>query len=417
MKRFDYPGFDTVLNRKGTNSCKWDNKLILKENLLPLSVADMDFAVPLEVTQALVNRTEKPIYGYEFQPEDLKKNIISWQHSRHGFEIHKDWLLFIPGVVCGLAVSILALTQKGDGIVIQPPVFPPFFKVVTENERHLLLNPLHYDSDSLHYRMDFGSLEKLFSEKKPRLMVLCNPHNPVGRVWTKKELQVLGELCEEYHVTMVSDDIHADLVFSGHRYHPLINISENLKKNTIQLMSPGKSFNIPGLSLSYAVIADSKLKDRLSKKLSAMGLNATNTMSTVATQAAYQNGEKWLDSVLGYIWKNYVFFKKTLSSELPWAKVIPLEGTFLAWIDLRGSGLNHNQLSQVIRSKAKLILFDGHQFGDAGQGFMRINLACPRKTLQEAVTQFITALNQARKNPPPLENMAIPVLSFKCCSG
>jgi len=417
MKRFDDPGFDTVLNRRGTNSYKWDNAEIIEKNLLPLSVADMDFAVPSEITQALVNRTEKPIYGYEFRPEGLKKTIISWQHSRHGLEIHKDWLLFIPGIVCGLAVSILALTQKGDGIVIQPPVFPPFFNVVTENERHLLLSPLHYDSESLHYTMDFDSLEKLFSEQKPRMMILCNPHNPVGRVWTKKELQVLGRLCEKYDVIVVSDDIHADLIFSGHRYHPLINISENLEKNTIQLMSPGKSFNIPGLGFSYAVIANNKLRDRLSKKLSAMGLNTTNAMSIVATQAAYQNGEKWLNSVLGYIGNNYVFFKRTLSSELPWAKVIPLEGTFLAWIDLRGSGLNHNQLSQVIRSKAQLILFDGYQFGDVGQGFMRINLACPRKTLQKAATQFITALNQARKNPPPLENMAIPVLSCKCCGG
>jgi cystathionine beta-lyase len=417
MKHFDELGFDTVLNRRGTNSYKWDNVEILKENLLPLSVADMDFAAPSEVTQALVNRTESPIYGYEFQPETLKKAIINWQHSRHGFEIHKEWLLFKPGVMCGVAVSILSLTQKGDGIVIQPPVFPPFFNVVTENERHLLLNPLHYDSESLRYTMDFDSLEKLFSEQKPRLMVLCNPHNPIGRVWEKKELQMLGTLCEKHHVIVVSDDIHADLIFSGHCYHPLINISKYLKNNTIQMMSPGKSFNIPGLCFSYAVIANNTLKDRLSKKLSAMALNKTNTMSTVATQAAYQNGEKWLNSVLGYIWNNYVFLKRTLSSELPWAKTIPLEGTFLAWIDLRASGLNDNQLSLVIRSKAKLILFEGHQFGDAGRGFMRINLACPRKTLQEAVTRFTTALNEAREDPPPVEIMAIPVSSRGCCSG
>jgi len=417
MKRLDDLGFDTVLNRRGTSSYKWDTAEILKENLLPLSVADMDFAVPTEVTQALVDRTEKPIYGYEFQPKTLKKAIISWQHSRHGFEIHEDWLLFMPGVVSGLAVSILALTQKGDGIVIQPPVFRPFFNVVTENERHLLLNPLHYDPESLYYTMDFDSLEKLFSEQKPRLMFLCNPHNPVGRVWTEKELQVLGILCEKYQVILVSDDIHADLIFPGHRYHPLINISKNPKNNIIQLMSPGKSFNIPGLGFSYAVIANSELRERLSKKLSAMALNKTNTMATVAAVAAYQNGEKWLNSVLGYIWNNYIFLKTTLSSELPWAKVVPLEGTFLAWIDLRSSGLNHNQLSRVIRSKAKLILFEGYQFGDGGQGFMRLNLACPRKTLQEAVKRFVTALNQAHENPPPLEIMGIPVSSCGCCSS
>jgi len=417
MERFDEFGFNTVPDRRGTNSYKWDNAEVLKGNLLPLSVADMDFSTPCEITQALVDRTVKPIYGYEFHQEALKEVIINWLYSRHGFEVHKDWLLFTPGIMSGIAVSILALTQKGDRIVIQPPVYPPFFNVVRENERNLLLNPLHYDSESVHYTMDFDSLEKLFSEHKPRLMLLCNPHNPVGRVWTKKELQVLGTLCEKYKVILLSDDIHADLTFPGHRYHPLISVSETLKKSTIQLMSPGKTFNIPGLCFSYAVIANRELKVRLSEKFSAMALNKTNTMSEVASQAAYQNGEKWLNSTLEYIRDNYDFFKTTLASELPWVKVIPLEGTFLVWIDLRASGLNHNQLSQVIRTKAKLMLFEGHEFGDAGQGFMRINLACPRKTLHEAVKRLVMALSQAQENPPSVENMDIPILSCRCCGG
>jgi len=417
MKYFDKFGFDTVFNRKGTNSYKWDSAEVLNENLLPLSVADMDFAVPSEVTQALVNRTAKPVYGYEFQPDALKKAIVEWEYKRHGFEVRKDWLLFTPGVMNGLAISILALTKKGDLIVIQPPVYPPFFSVVEENHRQLILNPLNYDSESLRYTMDFDSLEKLFSEQKPRLMFLCNPHNPVGRVWTKEELQVVGGLCEKYQVILVSDDIHADLIFSGHRYHPLISISETLKNNAIQLMSPGKSFNIPGLRFSYAVIANRKLKDRFSEKLAALALTKTNIMAGVASQAVYQNGAKWLDSVLEYIWNNHVFLKTTLSSDLPWAKVIPLEGTFLAWVDLRASGLNHNQLSHVVRSKAKLMLFEGHAFGDAGQGFMRINLACPRKTLQEAVKRLVGALIQAKKSLPLMEIMDKPSPSCKCCSG
>jgi len=417
MKYFDKFGFDTVFNRKGTNSYKWDSAEVLNENLLPLSVADMDFAVPSEVTQALVNRTAKPVYGYEFQPDALKKAIVEWEYKRHGFEVRKDWLLFTPGVMNGLAISILALTKKGDRIVIQPPVYPPFFSVVEENHRQLILNPLNYDSESLRYTMDFDFLEKLFSEQKPRLMFLCNPHNPVGRVWTKEELQVVGGLCEKYQVILVSDDIHADLIFSGHRYHPLISISETLKNNAIQLMSPGKSFNIPGLRFSYAVVANRKLKDRFSEKLSALALTKTNIMAGVASQAVYQNGAKWLDSVLEYIWNNHVFLKTTLSSDLPWAKVIPLEGTFLAWVDLRASGLNHNQLSHVVRSKAKLMLFEGHAFGDAGQGFMRINLACPRKTLQEAVKRLVGALIQAKKSLPLMEIMDKPSPSCKCCSG
>jgi len=415
MKPFEEFSFDTVLNRKGTNSFKWDNIEVLNENLLPLSIADMDFAVPSEVTQALVNRTANPVYGYEFQPEALKEAIIAWVYKRHGFKVRKDWLLLTPGVGSGLAISILALTQKGDRIVIQPPVYPPFFSVVEKNERRLLLNPLHYDSKSLRYTMDFDSLEKLFSEQKPRLMFLCNPHNPIGRVWEKEKLQNLGELCLKYQVILVSDDIHADLIFSGHRYHPLIKVSETLKNNAIQLMSPGKAFNIPGLRFSYAVIANRKLKDRLSEKLSALELNKTNIMAAVASQAVYRNGAKWLDSVLEYIWNNYSFLKTTLSNELPWAKVIPLEATFLAWIDLRASGLNSNQLSHVVRSKAKLMLFDGHAFGDAGRGFMRINLACPRKTLSEAVKRLVKALNQIKESPPILEIMEKPEPSCGCC--
>jgi cystathionine beta-lyase len=192
------------LNRKGTNSYKWDNAEVRNDGLLPLSVADMDFPVPSRVTQALIYRTETPVYGYEFRPNALKEAIIAWAYKRYGFEVDQDWLLFIPGVVTGLTISILSFTNKGDQIVIQPPVYPPFFSVVENNERGLLLNPLHYDSKSLRYTMDLASLEKLFTEQKPKMMFLCNPHNPVGRVWTREELQMLGDLCEKYKVILVS---------------------------------------------------------------------------------------------------------------------------------------------------------------------------------------------------------------------
>jgi cystathionine beta-lyase len=413
IREFD---FDTVLNRKGTNSFKWDNKEVLDGELLPLSVADMDFSVASEVTQALIHRTETPVYGYEFQPDALKEAIIAWAEKRYGFTINIDWLLFTPGVVNGLALSILSFTNRGDQVVIQPPVYPPFFSVVEKNERRLLLNPLHYDSESLHYTMDLDSLEKLFAEQKPKMMFLCNPHNPVGRVWTREELQRLGELCEAHGVMLVSDDIHADLVFPGHPYTPIISISETHRNNVIQLMSPGKSFNIPGLRFSYAVVADGNLKDRLSKKLSALSLTNTNIMAAVAAQSVYQNGVKWLDSVLDYIWDNFAFLRDTLSSKLPSAKVIPLEGTFLAWIDLRDSGFSHDQLCQVVRSKAKLMLFEGHAFGDVGKGFMRINLACPRKTLSDALDRLIDALTQAKESPPVLGIMDKLPEPGKCCS-
>ena len=416
MKGIENFDFDTVLNRKGTNSYKWDNTDVRDEELLPLSVADMDFPVPSEVTEALIHRTGTPVYGYEFQPSALKEAIIAWAARRYGFELDHDWLLFTPGVVNGLAISILSFTDKGDQIVIQPPVYPPFFSVVEKNARRLLLNPLHYDSKSLRYTMDLDSLEKLFAEQKPKMMFLCNPHNPVGRVWTREELQMLGELCKKYEIIVVSDDIHADLIFPGHRYNPLIGISDTHENSIIQLMSPGKSFNIPGLRFSYAVVSNRELKNRLAEKLSALSLTSTNIMAAVAAQSAYQNGAKWLDSVLDYIWQNFDFLKKALSTRLPWAKVIPLEGTFLAWIDLRNSGLNHDQLCHVIRSKAKLMLFEGHAFGDVGRGYMRVNLACPRDTLSKAANRLINALVQADGSPPVLGIMDKLPPSGKCCS-
>ena len=416
MKKSDKFSFDPVLDRRGSDSSKWNSAEVLDENLLPLSVADMDFAVPAAVTQALVSRTAMPLYGYEFQPQALKDAIIAWHDQRHGFKVRPDWIVFTPGVVNSLAISILVFTEKGERIAIQPPVYPPFFGVVTENERQLLTNPLRYDAASLRYTMDFNALEKLFREKKPRLMFLCNPHNPVGRVWTSEELQVLGGLCEKYGVILVSDDIHADLVFSGHRYHPVLGISEALKNNTIQVMSPGKSFNIPGLRFSYALIADRGLRDRFSKKLSALALTQTNIMAKVAAQAAYLDGAPWLDRALEYIWHNYTLLKTTLTAELPWAKVIPLEGTFLAWLDLRASGFDHQQLSHIVRAKAKLMLYEGPAFGDAGRGFMRINLACPRETLREALKRLVDAFVQAQEHPPEfIKILDRPATSCKCC--
>lgn len=416
MDSLDTFDFDTVLDRRGTHSYKWDSKEVLKENLLPLSVADMDFSVPCQVTQALIRRTSMPIYGYEFQPDALKEAVVAWHFQRHGFTVRKEWIRFTPGVINGLAVALLVLTRQNDPIVIQPPVYPPFFRVVAQNQRRLLLNPLHYESATLGYTMDFDALEKLFSKQKPPLMVLCNPHNPVGRVWTREELHRLGALCEKHQVALVSDDIHADIVFSGHRYHPLIGVSETLKNNTIQLMSPGKTFNIPGLRFAYAVIADDTLRKRFSDKLSALALTNTNIFAAVAAQAAYRNGAPWLDRVLEYIRDNYDFLKTTLAEKLPWAKVVPLEGTFLAWIDLRRCKLEHEQLVHIVRTRSKLMLFEGSAFGDAGRGFMRMNLACPRKTVEEAVRRLVEALAQVQTDPPgPVKILDSPSGACTCC--
>ncbi len=410
-QKFD---FDSPLDRRESNSLKWGSRAVKAEGLTPLSVADMDFPVDTHILEAMRKRLDHPIFGYEFASDSLDTAFCSWQLQQHGFTIEKESILHLPGVVSGIALSILSLSRPGDGVVIQPPVYPPFFGVVEDNQRKLLLNPLVYDRGESTWSMDLVALESLFQNESPKLMLLCNPHNPVGRVWKKAELEALSSVCHRYDVTLISDDIHADFILGGHSYTPLADAVRTEENNYIQILSPAKSFNIPGLGLAFALVPDSSRRTVLQRKLRAMGLSQPNTMAGTAVQAAYEHGTQWFNAVLAYIEKNHQFFRKEVENELPWARVSVAEGSFVAWVDLRDSGLRHAELAYAIRHDAKLMLFDGLSFGENGEYFFRLNLACSRSVLQGAVVSFVQALTAAKARGR-LKISLDSVIDTRCC--
>ncbi len=407
--------FDTPVDRSNTNSIKWNSRTVRREGLTSLSVADMDFAMDEQILGAMRKRLEHPIFGYEFTPDSLNNAFTAWQQQQHNFEVDKQCIVHLPGVVNGIAMAILSLSKIGDGVVIQPPVYPPFFGVVENNERKLLLNPLNYNRQERFWSMDFAGLEALFVKDQPKIMLLCNPHNPVGRVWKKTELTELADLCHRYNVILISDDIHADFVFGGHRYTPLAGAVRQDQQKYIQILSPAKSFNIPGLGLAFALISDSEQRKIVRKKIRAMGISTVNIMAGTAACAAYEYGSQWFAAVLDYIEKNQQIFTELLAVQLPWARVSVAEGSFVAWVDLRESGLTHAGLSQVIRHEAKLMLFDGLSFGNEGEFFFRFNLACPRRLVEKAASDFSEALLIAKDRGQMQTNLNT-IVDKNCCS-
>ncbi len=411
-KKFD---FDTPVDRGNTNSIKWGSRTVKHEGLISLSVADMDFAMDAQILEAMRTRLEHPVFGYEFMPESLNDSFAAWQLQQHDFRVDKESIVHLPGVVNGIAVAILSFSKPGDSVVIQTPVYPPFFGVVEDNDRKLLLNPLVYNNESLTWTMDLAALETLFLNDHPKMMLLCNPHNPVGRVWNKAELRDLVNLCFRHNVFLISDDIHADFIFSGHSYTPLADVVGQDHSGFIQLLSPAKSFNLPGLGLAFALIPDAEKRKTVQKKIRALGLSKPNTLASTAVQAAYANGAQWFKAVLAYIEKNQQIFTEELAAQLPWAGVSVAEGSFVAWVDLQESGLSHAELAHAIRNEAKLMLFDGLSFGEDGEFFFRFNLACSRMVVQKAVAAFSEALTDAKGRG----RMAISlnsVLDKNCCS-
>ena len=406
--------FDIPVDRSKTNSIKWGTRDVKQEGLIPLSVADMDFAVDESILGAMRNRIGHPVFGYEFPPADLNDAFCAWQSRRHGFTVQQESIVHLPGVVNGLAMSILTFSKPGDGVVIQPPVYPPFFGVVSNNARKLLLNPLQYHVESRTWSMDFGGLEKIFADEQPAMMLLCNPHNPVGRVWRPDELKELAELCRRYGVILISDDIHSDFILENHSYTPLIEAVNHTTPGCIQLLSPAKTFNIPGLGMAFALVPDPEHKHALLKCVKRLGLSRQNTMARTAVLAAYEHGEEWFKEVKAYIEKNHQFFNEQMDNLLPWARVSKAEGSFLAWIDFRESGLSHPEIAYAIRHRVKLLLFDGLSFGEGGRFFFRLNLACPRTLLREGAVNLVRALTVAKKqgpSPVSLEN----VVDKRCC--
>jgi cystathionine beta-lyase len=383
--------FDRPVDRRGTASLKWDfdERLTGVRHLLPLWIADMDFKAPTEVIQALSRRVEHGVFGYTLEPESYYQAIIDWMKRRHDWEIRRGWMISCPGVVPSIGLALRAYSSPGDRVIIQPPVYYPFREAILNNGRRVAENPLQLRGGR--YRMDFDQLAQLI-DNRTRMLILCSPHNPVGRVWSRVELEKLVDICAHHDLVIVSDEIHHDLVMKGFRHLPTAGLSEQAGRITITLTAATKTFNLAGLGCSMAVITNPRLRRRFKTAWKSQWTGAANALSAAATEAAYRYGERWLEQVLAYIRQNYDFLVRFLGRQVPQARVTPLEGTYLAWVDLRALGLSAETLKERILKTGRVWLDEGPKFGTGGEGFQRLNLACPRSTLAEALERIAAAL-------------------------
>lgn len=385
--------FEKNYDRYHTSSLKWDHtKAIFNtDNLLPMWVADMDFKAPEPVNQALKERAEHGIYGYTIINDEVRNNVISWLAKQHHFNVSKKELVFSPGVITSLHTVIENVTNKNDKIVVQTPVYTPFFNLIKNNNREVVENELRFDGST--YHIDFTNLEKIFKQGVKAFM-FCSPHNPVGRVWTKEELTKLANLCIKYDVLILSDEIHADLTFKNHQHIPIASLSQEISQQTITFMSPTKTFNLAGLQASYMIISNNKIRSLIESKMGTQGFNMLNTMGIIALDTAYKSGLSWLNELLIVIENNKDYAKKRLEEETNHKiNVIDSEGTYLLWMDCTKLGLTDNELNDFMINKAKVGLNRGSSYGKAGEQFMRLNLACPKQTLEEGINRIVRAVN------------------------
>jgi len=384
--------FDTIIPRQGTGSSKWDavEKVFGSRDVLPLWVADMDFATPAAVTARLLERAQHPIYAYNTQEEPLYQSFIDWVKHRHNWEIEKDWILLAPGVVPSIILSILALSEAGDGVIIQPPVYPPFFASIKDNDRKIVENPLVVKNG--HYEIDFDDLEQKVADPHNKLLLFCSPHNPVGRVWSKAELEKIYELCQKHQVDILSDEIHNDLVYGEPKHIVFASLSTQAAKQSVTFMAASKTFNIAGLNFSFIVVPCKRRRALISSWFTKLHINRNNLFGAVATETAYREGEAWLDSLLQYLEGNADTVVEFVRNRLPGVKVVKPEGTFLAWLDFRDYFTNAKELEEFLVYKARVGLNPGKNFGSQGEGFTRLNFATQRSVLLEGLTRIEKAL-------------------------
>ncbi len=386
--------FDTILDRRHTHSLKWDRCPVDfgLDDVIPMWVADMDFAAPPEVVEAVSRRAAHGAYGYASIPESFWASAIDWLRERHGWAVERSWLARAPGVVPAVNLCVNAFTAPGDGVVVQTPVYYPFFHAVERNGRRLVRNPLAADGGS--YRMDLADLERRIDERT-RLLILCSPHNPVGRVWRREELAQLGEVCARRDLLVLSDEIHMDLVLPGRRHVPLASISPALAERTVTLLAPSKTFNIAGLNMSLVVSSNPALLARYTERFEAAGLTIASLFGAVALEAAYRHGADWLDQLLDYLEGNVDLADRFIAERLPDLRFIRPEGTYLALIDCRRLGMPQAELDEFCLRQARVYFDSGAWFGEESSGFVRINLACPRATLAEALARIERAFSSA----------------------
>lgn len=384
--------FDEPFDRKNTSCIKWDyNTMIFgKEDVLPMWVADMDFSAPEPVVKALIERAKHGAYGYTAKPPELYNALIRWMEKRHNWEIEKENLVFTPGVVPALSLAISAFTNPGDKIIVQPPVYYPFFDVIRYNGRTIVYNELK-EVDG-RYVMDLEDFKNQIDERV-KMFILCSPHNPVGRVWTETELRRVAEICLENDILIISDEIHCDLAFSDYTHIPLASLSDDIAQKTLTFTAPSKTFNIAGLALSFGVISNEKLLEEYKIMVERMELKISNIFGIVACEAAYKYGEEWLDQLMEYLEANANYLMEFCKERIPQIRPISPEGTYLMWLDCKKMGLDDNDLKRFMIETARVGLNHGPDFGPGGSGFQRINIACPRATLKEGLERIAAAVN------------------------
>ena len=389
MKRFD---FDKIIDRSGSGAIKSDavEKVFGKPGLTPMWVADMDFETPEFIIDAIKKRMEHPVFGYTVEPEDFRPAIIDWIKDHHDWKIEKEWISYIPGIVKGIGMAINALLNKGDKVVIQPPVYHPFRLVPQKNGYEVVFNPLKEMPDG-GYEMDFENLEAV-CDSHCKMLILSNPHNPAGIIWPKETLVRLADFCHERGIIVISDEIHCDMALFGNKHVPFASISDKAAACSITFGAPSKTFNIAGIVCSYAIVPDENLRKRFYGWLEANEFGSAPMFSPIATIAAFRNGEQWRRQMIEYLEANIEFVESFCQERIPHVKPLRPQASFLIWLDCRGLGLNHDDLISLFIDKAGLALNDGEMFNPGGEGFMRLNIGTPRKVVEEALIKLESSL-------------------------
>ena len=390
----DKYNFDEIIDRRGTDSVKWD--LAKDADVLPMWVADMDFKTAPEITEAILKKVSHGIFGYSITPDLFFDAIIDWYQDIYHFKIKKEWILPGPGMIPTLSSVLRTFVKSGENIIIQPPVYNHFYNLLENCELDLVENNLIYQNGT--YQIDFDDFELKASDPETRLFLLCNPHNPVGRVWKKNELEKIAEICSKHKVMVVSDEIHADLVFDGQQHIPFASIASNYDVESVTCGSPCKTFNLAGLPISYVISDDGKTLKKIHKTFEIQETSYPNPIAVIALIAAYQNGKNWMNELKNYLYGNYQYLSELITQNLPEIKVLPLEATYLVWLDCSLLSNNSQELSQILLNDEKLWLNPGTMYGNAGEGFLRINIGCPKEVLSEGLHRLQNFYEKNRKS-------------------
>lgn len=380
--------FDTIIPRRGTNSNKWDTPE--EKDILPMWVADMDFRTAPAIIEALQKRVAHGIFGYTKVPESYYDAVVQWFGNRHHWQIDPRWIIYTSGVVPALSAVIKALTTPGDKVIVQTPAYNCFYSSIRNDGCELSANNLIYRDGR--YTVDFEDLEAKAADPKAKILLLCNPHNPVGRVWTQEELRRIGDICLRNRVFVVADEIHCELTYDGHNYTPFASLSEHFLMNSVTCVSPSKAFNLAGLQIANIIAADEEVRRRIDRTININEVCDVNPFGVIATIAAYNESGEWLDALRKYLWENYKYLCRFFEERLPQYPVLPFEGTYLVWIDCRASGIGSDDMAQRLQEKQRLMVNSGTMYGPGGEGFIRLNIACPQAMLTDGLERILHVL-------------------------